>query len=58
MKMNKECTLNIRIAEAEMKAIEEAARIRKLSKSSYARMVLVNDAERIVEIAKRMKKPV
>lgn len=55
---NKEKVLNIRISEAEMNSIDKAAQIRKLSKSAYARMVLVTDAERTVEIASRMKKQI
>lgn len=58
MKQIKEKILNIRISESELETIENASRIRKLSKSAYVRMVLVNDAERIVELASRMKKPV
>lgn len=58
MKQSKEKILNIRISESELATIENASRIRKLSKSAYVRMVLVNDAERIVELASRMKKPV
>lgn len=58
MKAIKEKVFNIRITESELETIEKASAIRKLSKSAYARMVLVNDAERLVEIASRMKKPV
>ena len=58
MKQVKEKVFNIRISESELETIEKASAIRKLSKSAYARMVLVNDAERLVEIASRIKKPV
>ncbi len=58
MHQNKEKTLNIRLTESEMETIMKASAIRKLSKSAFARMVIVNEAERTVEIAKRMKKTV
>lgn len=58
MVQNKEKVLNIRLTESELETIMKASAIRKLSKSAYARMIIVNEAERTVEVAKRMKKTV
>lgn len=51
---SKEYDLHIRLSEAEMKEIMKASERIKLSKSAYARMVIVSDAEKRNMLANRM----
>ena len=50
----KESVLHIRLTETEMKEIEKASARIKLSKSAYARMIIVSDAEKRNVLASRM----
>lgn len=50
----KEYDLHIRLSESEMKEIIKASERIKLSKSAYARMVIVSDAEKRNMLANRI----
>ena len=53
-KESKETQIHFRLSESEMQQIEEASKRIKLTKSAYARMVVVTDAEKRNRLAERL----